>query len=60
MGKLVRERIEGTMDASVAAKFSISRAMTANHRSRFGQAKALPVNADGLWEAEKFNENRKS
>jgi len=50
----VKRRIEGKMEESLAARFSLCRKFVSNHRSRHGTVKNLEE--ETLWEPEDFNE----
>ncbi|KIM31480.1 hypothetical protein M408DRAFT_64585 [Serendipita vermifera MAFF 305830] len=55
IGRLVKSRIEGRMEASSVTRFSMSRKFTDHHGSRHGMIKRLED--ETLWGADEFNEN---
>ncbi|KAG8798248.1 hypothetical protein FRC17_007526 [Serendipita sp. 399] len=58
IGRLVKDRIEGRMEAAVAARFGFFRRLddsAALHKSRQGQPKRLDESTMQLWSAEDLN-----
>lgn len=53
IGRLVKDRIEGTMEESIAARFSLSRNFVSHHGSRHGTVEVLEE--EKLWGPEEFN-----
>jgi hypothetical protein len=54
IGRLVKRRIEGKLEESLVARFSLSRKFVSNHGSRHGTVKSLEE--ETLWGPDDFNE----